>query len=317
MIQKLRVTILMLSVAILGFGQTFPAAKTAEHHLIAGTNILMIPPSGFVPAKIFKGFSSQSDPASMIMIMEIQGPYEEVAKSINDDAFKTRDMKLKSKNAVKIGEFDGVLAEVDHTVNEQVYSKDILIYGNSESSTLINGIFPKDSLQTGRGIRQSILTTVVDQQLISDPRAALVYSISESAGGLKFHSVMGNGMLFNRDLKTPTKSADRATLITDRSYAKMEIKDKKLFCISRIKKYPEDFSMIPAKGLKEIKIDGLSGYELYAKNNDQEDQELYQVILFEEDGGYYLFVGTYAKGSKQAEEDIRNVIRTFKRKPAI
>lgn len=314
MIQKICLKILLLSAAVFGFGQTFPAEKTSVHQHIAGTNILIIPPIDFELSKNFKGFSSQFDPTAMIMVMEIPGPYSEVAKGINAEVLKKAGMTLKSDSAVKIGAFNGILAEVEHPIYERVFSKHILIYGNDESSVIINGICPKDSVQLGRNIKQSLLTTIVDSTVDLNPRAALDYTVDEGAGILFFKSVMGNAMLFNRDLRTPTESADKATLITDRSYAKQEIKDKKLFCISRIKKYPDDYSVIPEKGIKEIEIDGLQGYELYAKNNDKKNEELYQVILFEDDGGYYLLVGTYAEGSKQAEEDIRNIIRTFKHK---
>jgi hypothetical protein len=86
-----------------------------------------------------------------------------------------------------------------------------------------------------------------------------------------------------------------------------------LFCISRLKKYPDDYSVIPSKGINEIELDNLKGFELFAKNNDKENEEMYQVILFDENGGYYLFIGTYEIGSEQAISDIQNIIRTFER----
>ena len=94
----------------------------------------------------------------------------------------------------------------------------------------------------------------------------------------------------------------------------VEIKNEKLFCISRLKKYPDDYSVIPSKGINEIEIDNLKGFELFAKNNDKENEEMYQVILFDGNGGYYLFIGTYITGSEKAISDIKSVIQTFKRK---
>jgi hypothetical protein len=181
-------------------------------------------------------------------------------------------------------------------------------------STIINGVYLKDSLRLGEQIKQSVLSTFVDSEIESNPREALNYSLNENVGSLKFKAVIGNGMFFNRDLKTPTESVDKATLITDKSYAKLEIENEKLFCISRLKKYPDDYSVIPNKGINEIEIDNLKGFELFAKNNDKENEEMYQVILFDENGGYYLFVGTYVAGSEDAISDIKNIIQTFNRK---
>jgi len=223
-------------------------------------------------------------------------------------------MELKAKKEIKVAEFDGLLLELDQSANGMVFSKQIIIYGNEKSSTLINGVYLKDSLQLGKKIRESILTTFVDSKTESNPRDALNYSLNENVGSLKFKAVMGNGMLLNRDLKTPTESEDKATLLTDKSFANVEIKNEKLFCISRLKKYPDDYSVIPSKGINEIEIDNLKGFELFAKNNDKENEEMYQVILFDGNGGYYLFIGTYITGSEKAISDIKSVIQTFKRK---
>jgi hypothetical protein len=223
-------------------------------------------------------------------------------------------MELKTKKEIKVAEFDGLLLELDQSANGMVFSKQIIIYGNEKSSTLINGVYLKDSLQLGEKIKKSILTTFVDSKIESNPRKALNYSLDENIASLKFKAVIGNGMLFNRDLKTPTESVDKATLLTDKSFAKVEIKNEKLFCISRLKKYPDDYSVISSKGINNIEIDNLKGFELFAKNNDKENEEMYQVILFDKDGGYYLFIGTYVTGSDKAISDIKNVIQTFKRK---
>jgi hypothetical protein len=311
---NIRLTASLLLASIIGFGQELPTKKTENHVLIKGTSIYMIPPESFKTSGNFKGFQNPNDPTSMIMTMEIPGPYSEVSKGFNTEILKTRGMELKSKKEIKVSGFDGLLLEIEQPANGSIFSKQIVIYGNEKTSVLINGIFLKDSVQLGKRIKESILTTFVDSNVQSNPRDALNYSLNENAGSLKFHSVIGNGMLFNRDLKTPTESNDKATLVTDKSFAKIEIEDKKLFCISRLKNYPESYSVIPSKGINEIEIDNLKGYELCAKKNNKENEEMYQVILFDQDGGYYLFVGTFLSGSETAILNIKSIIRTFKRK---
>ena len=314
MIKRIRITTLLLSISLAGFGQELPKEKSENHIQIKGTNIFMVPPTSFESSSNFKGFQNPNDQTSMIMAMEIPGPYSEVSKGFNSEMMQKQGMELNTKKEIKVAEFDGLLLELDQTANGMVFSKQIIIYGNEKSSTLINGVYLKDSLQLGEKIKESILTTFVDSKTESNPREVLNYSLNENVGSLKFKSVMGNGMLLNRDLKTPTESADKATLLTDKSFAKVEINNEKLFCISRLKKYPDDYSVIPSKGINEIEIDNLKGFELFAKNNDKENEEMYQVILFDENGGYYLFIGTYVTGSEKAISDIKNVIQTFERK---
>ncbi len=60
-------------------------------------------------------------------------------------------------------------------------------------------------------------------------------------------------------------------------------------------------------------IDDLVGYELYANNNDDANEEMYQIVLFQEKGGYYIFMATYLKEYREeAIKDIKKVIETFR-----
>ena len=311
---KIKQTILLLWISLIGFAQELPTEKTDNHLLIEGTNIFMIPPDSFASSNNFKGFQNPNDQTSMIMILEIPGPYLEVSKGFNAEMLKTRGMELKTKKEIKVANFDGLLIELDQAANGMVFSKQILIYGDEKSSMLINGVYLKDSLALGEKIKKSVLSTIVDAQLKSNPREALDYSLDENVGALQFKSVIGNGMLFNRDLKTPTESIDKASLITDKSFAQVAIENQKLFCISRLKSYPENYAVITSKGINEIEIDHLKGFALFAKNNENTEEEMYQVILFDTDGGYYIFVGTYLAESKKAVQDLSAIIKTFSRK---
>lgn len=311
---KIALSILFFSLSLALFGQEFPKSKTAAHQQIPGTNIFMIPPSTFVPSGNFKGFQNPSDQTSMIMAMEIPGPFSEVTKGFNADMLQARGMQLNGQKQVNLGGFDGLMMELDQPANGMVFSKQILIYGDENNSTLLNGVYLKDSIELGQKIKESMLSIVIDTSLDIDPRASLDYTLDETAGGLRFKGVIGNGMLLNRDLKTPTESPDKATVITDKSFAPAAIDNKKEFCISRLKNYPDPHSLIKEKGINAITLDGLKGFELFAKNNNKINEELYQVILFDPNGGYYLLIGTYVSGSEEATEDVQKIIRTFQRR---
>ncbi len=287
---------------------------TEDHVLVKGTNIYMIPPKGYTESANFKGFQNPDDQTSMIMIVEIPGPFSEISKGFNTEMLATKGMKLISKKEVSINKFKGYLIDLEQDANGLTYAKNILIYGDNNSTTLINGIFLKNSKETETIIKRSVSSTVIDNEVKANPRETLDYNLDENAGNLVYVSVIGNGFLFNRDGKTPTQSDDTATLITDRSYNKAEIGDHKQFCISRLNEFPEDYQVIDKKGINEIEIDSLKGYELYAKNLDRENELFYQVILFQEDGGYYIFIGTYLKNKESALKDIQKIIMTFKRK---
>lgn len=309
-------TIFLIAIlcSLLNYGQQRQNAVTDSPMLVKGTNIYLVPPTGFMRSDNFKGLQKPNDQSSMIMVTEIPGPYEEIYKSLNAENLKKGGMTLKRKEERKVGSYEGSYFEVDHNINNLIFSKHVLVYGDDKFTVMINGIFPKDSVELGRQIHNSILSITLDSSINVDPRSDLDYSLDESGTNLRFKAVMGNGMLFNRDGKTPTESYDRATVITDRSFAKMTIADKKLFSITRLKKYPEDYSVIVSKGINKIEIGGLTGYELFANNNDKPEQEIYQVILFTEEGQYYVFLASFLAHSKDAIQDVKKLILTFKRK---
>ncbi|TRZ42321.1 hypothetical protein [Robertkochia solimangrovi] len=294
--------------------QQFPKSVTEDHRLIAGTNISVIPPDGFEAATAFKGFRSPEDDASMIMVVTIPGPFSEVSKGFSPEMMETRGMELKQKTAVEISGYDGFLLRVDQGAGALKFSKLILIYGDERSSTILNGISPDYDEATFESVKNCVLSTVVLRDMEVDPRQGLDYTLDESGGGFKFVSVTGNGMIFNRDGQIPTQSEDQATLVCDRAYSNAIIKDKKLFSLSRLKKLPEDYSIVPETGINEIILDGILGYELFALRVEEPASALYQVILFPEEGGYYIFLGQYQAEFPSAAEDIKELILTFKTK---
>ncbi|WP_341224981.1 PsbP-related protein [uncultured Arcticibacterium sp.] len=314
MIYKVRYTAFLLFISFISFGQVLPTEKSENHVQIEGTNIFMIPPTEFESSSNFKGFAKPLDQTSMIMAIEIPGPYAEITKGFDSEGLKARGMELKSKKSIKVNKFDGLLIKLDQAANGMIFSKLLLIYGNETQTTFINGVYLQDNTVLGEKIKESILTTVIDTNLEINPREALNYTIDEGVSTLKLHSVMGNAILFNRDLKTPTESPDKATLIVDKSFAKMAIQDKKSFCISRLKEYPENYNIIENRGINDIKIDELKGFELFAQTSDNATDEMYQVILFDSDNTYYIFVANYLASSKETFKEIQSIIKTFKRK---
>jgi hypothetical protein len=283
-----------------------------KHVIISGTNISMIPPPEFEPSKNFKGFNDPNDKMSIIMIVEIPGPFDEISKGFQPDLMKEREMNLISSKRILINGIDGLLLEFNQKVNGLTFSKYALLYGNRNHTTLINGMFLEDSITTGKLIKECINSTVVNLDMNVDPRLAMDYTIDETAGDFTFESVMGNAMMFNK--LHPTDTNQNITIMVDKSYQKTQVADKKTFCIKRLGQLPETYNFIETKGLNEIVVDGISGYELYASSANNPLEELYQAILFDDDGGYFIFIAIYKSDQTTEIENIRNVVKSFKRK---
>lgn len=284
---------------------------TESYVRIDGTNIKLIPPLGFEESPNFKGFQNPDDPTSMIIVVEIPGPYSEISKGFNAEMMATRGMTLINSDSFPINQQQGLFITVDQPSQGLDFRKYILAYGDQSSSVVINGVFIKDSLELGQQIKRSIESIQIDTDIAIDPRADVPFNVDESLGNLKFATVMGNSLLFTRDGIIPqTDSVEKVLLIVDHSYAKLDITDPEAFCIKRLKLYPEPYTLLENTSPEPIQIAGLDGYQLTGVREDSLEKEwIYQVALFEPDGGYILMAGIVENFSALA--DTEAVIQSF------
>ena len=141
-----------------------------------------------------------------------------------------------------------------------------------------------------------------------------VWRLRSRLGNSPTITVMGNGMLLNRDGKTPTESEDKAALAIEKSYGKPVSGDPKNFCLRRLADLQNNYELISKEYPRKTTLGGHEAYELIAIDADDETKEICMTILFEEDGGYYIFLGIYQVGAKQAKTDIKAVMETFSKR---
>ncbi|WP_273443826.1 hypothetical protein [Neolewinella agarilytica] len=304
--------LLVLSVPVFAQSLNEYEAPTAEHQLISGTNIYMVPPLGFELTEQFKGFQNPTDATSMIMVISIPGPFDQITAGFAEETMAARGMKMLGKEKTTVNGKEGLLIEMDQDANGMTFTKSILIYGDAAETTMINGVALKDSVALFGRIKESVHSTLFSEKVEVDPRAELSFEVDETAGNLQFVSVMGNAIMLNRDGKIPTESEDKLNLIIDRSYADQDFADRKAFTLKRLAQFPGGYKIASEDFPREVSLAGLNGYELLAGKADEE--ELHLIILFEEDGGYFIIAGMYSPESEQAKTDFRAIMNTFKQR---
>ena len=288
--------------------------KSSAHQNVTGTRVWLIPPKDYTLSKNFKGFQNPADPSSMIMITEIPGSFKEVTETLNKDKKFPIGMEFISRKDFKLGNSDAALIEMNQNSNNMIFRKEALVFGDSTATTMINGIFLKDSVETGKLIEACLRSSFINENQKIDPRGSLDYSVDETGTNLTFNSVIGNGMLFTLDGKLTTVGL---SLIITESLFKADIKDKKQYAISLIKRMPYSESKIDLeKGINEIEINGIKGYEIYATGKaktTQLEEYIYMVVLSDSDK-YFLLYGTYRQNSAENIASLKKIIKTFKRK---
>lgn len=286
---------------------------TPQHRNIPGTGVSLIPPEGFSDGQNFVGLQ-QRETASSIMVTELPVSYTEIAAGITRPNLLSKGVVLKKLKTLTINKLPATLITGKQNAYGSIFIKYILIVGTDSSTVMINGVYPEKLKKTGAGIKKSMLTTVYEEGKKADPLDALDYTIDVSGTRLRMGAVIQNSLIFSVDGQVPTASDDKTALIIAKSFAEMVIQDKKRFCENRLKQLPDPIEQI--ESTNEIVIDGISGYEIYAKGktkNSGETQSIYQVILFS-DNLYYVLIGITNDKSGESIAEIKKAVQTFRRK---
>src|SRR5688572_5019762 len=311
---KTILTIFLLFISLTTFGQKKIENKlTEEHQNIKGTKISLIPPKGFTEGLNFLGLQ-QTESGSSIMILDIPGPYSETSAGINKENLLSKGVEVSKIEKLIINELPAIFVTGTQNSNGNIYTKYILVFGTDNETIIINGVFSENLKKIGDEIKKSMLTVYYDADKKINPFDAIDYTIDVSETKLKFGKSMSNALIYSVDGKVPTSSSDKTNLIVVKSFSQITQEDKKLFSINRLKKTPIEIES--TQYTNEITIDGISGYEIYAKGkskNSSEIENIYQVTLFS-DNFYYILFGTTNDETDKSIEEIKKAIKTFKRK---
>ena len=93
------------------------------------------------------------------------------------------------------------------------------------------------------------------------------------------------------------------------------IEDQKQYSLARLKQLPRG-NLYEIKEIDPIQIDNLNGYEIVAKGKSKDGKEelVYQVMLFENAGDYFIIVGMCTEQLENTLKQFKSLAKTFKRK---
>jgi hypothetical protein len=291
--------------AISVFGQPGPLTK------VLGTKCSMIPPGGFVAATTFSGFQNAEKGAS-IMINELPAPYQPTVDGFTAEALKTRGMTLISKATVDHHNKKATLIKVTQQANAATFVKQIFVFGDSKVTVLVNGMYPETEKEMEGQIREALFSTVYSAVQNDDPLDAVSFSIEVKDTEFKLAKYLSGSLIYSVDGKMPT---ERPILIIGNSVAKIPAENQKRYAEERLKRLPRgEFNII--KELNELTIDNLKGFEIVAngQTKDGAPELVYQVMLFDDKGDYYIIVGQSKEQFDQYLGAFRKIAKSFRRK---
>ena len=285
--------------------------QTEKLTKVPGTKCSLIAPDNFVTATTFSGFQ-HSETGASIMINEIPAPYQTLVDGFTADTLKARGMTLISKETIDFNNSRATLIHLFQPANGITYIKQILIFGDSKETVLVNGIYPEASKDMEVKIKDALLSTVYNPLQNENPLDAATFTLDINGTHFKLIKYMSGSLLYSTDGKIPT---DKPTLIAGNSIAKVSTPHQQKYAEERLKKLP-GAALSVIKEIKEITIDHLKGYEIVAegKTKNREPELIYQVMLFNDKGGYYIIVGQAKEELQKNLEIYKQVSKTFKRR---
>lgn len=174
-----------------------PQEVAAGRKVVPGTKVSLIPPAGFEPSDSFTGFEDRRNNAR-IVVLQIPMPFEELMKGFSEEAFSERGMTLHRKEAVKIGEREGVLLFLT-LEREGVRFGQWMAYFGTESLTVnvVAGFPEANGAEFSEKLRQSILSARLEAAE-PDPLANLSFTF-DAPSKLKLVSRMANALTYTKD----------------------------------------------------------------------------------------------------------------------
>lgn len=300
----------LLSLFILCSG--FIYSQEGKPVLIPGTKCSMVPPPGFILSNSFSGFQEMASGSTM-MVSEIPSDYTGIVSGFTADALRSKGMMLVNRTEVSVGRSKGVIIKASQTANGINYLKQILIFGAGANTVLVNAVYKESFKQQEPAIKAALLTTIYDPAQNNDPVAAAPFILDLAGSGLKPVKYMAGSLIYSADGKIPT---DKPTLIVGTTLGqKVAVKDQKEFAEARLKKLPRGESLL-IKNEEAVSINGMAGYEIesYGLSPANKPALVYQVMLFDENGYYYIIVGQAAEDMTGWLQHFKKAAKTFRRK---
>lgn len=294
---------------------TLCLAVSAVADPVAGTSVILTPPSGYETSPRVPGYVSTSTAAS-IVVTELPGNYEQILAGVTDgNGLKARDLTLVDKSDVQIGGNPAVLLRIDQKLKGTLLKKWIAVVNRGPSTVLIVATWPDANKDQEGLLKQSILSSTFGKP--HDPTDALSFTI-QPMSPFQIATVVGQTLILSPEGRFPVKDEDTPFMVVGLSPAHAaKIDDQKAFAERRIMDV-KAAKRISVDQSEPIEVHGLKGYRTLAHGMGtiaDTPMKIHQVMLFRQDG-YALILGvTAASRSEMYLPMFAEITKTFLLKP--
>lgn len=304
--------LLLLFVCLLSFRVIGQSKATRQP--VGGLAYSLVPPPEFVPATTFDGFQNERLGAS-IMVTELPTPAASTAASFTAQALKAKGMVLRGQERVMIGKQVVPLLAVSQNAYGTSFLKQILIWGDAQKTVLVSGTYPETNKRTEYQIQAALMTIAATSKPAVDPLAALTFVVDVKQTPFKLAKVMAGTCAYTTSGTIP---ATGPNLLVGNSLGRTAPTSRAQwdsFSRERLKKLPHGENARITQ-VKRVKVGRLAGTEIIATSTDKDGKPslMYQMMLFDAKGAYYLIFGTTTDNFDRNEALFRQIAQTFRLK---
>jgi hypothetical protein len=290
-----------------------PRLGAAETPPVAGTNVILQPPTGFSRSNRFAGFEHPEGPAT-ILVAEVPAPVEQLQESLYTAERVPRGLKVRDVERVRVSGREGLLYEAAHTVDGNPVEKWILFLGDGSASLMITATYPTARAGELRDVlRAAVLSARWERSGTPQPFDGLPFRLAPGER-LKVAGRLSGLLVLTEQGGMETRPGE-PYFVAGSSTRAVAIEDVGDFARLRLARTP-NIEVVTVLSGGPVTVDGTSAYELVADARVRASDlaiRVYQVVV--PDGGHYYLLQGFV-GAERAEEymvEFRRVTASVRR----
>jgi hypothetical protein len=304
---------------------------TAQHVVIPGTHVAVIPPSGAKPQSSFNGFEIQSRSIRLEAI-ERRIPFNQAYGTITPEGLEADGVKAEDISDVNLNGKPAKLVSGTMTVKENDRADNagdirviLMILGNENVTLYLYGYYPGTDKTAEGLLRNSMLSAILEPK--QKENASGAYSITTAGTSFKFQDeVAGTRYYSINDNQAKASSGDAVYTVSSQNQT-VQAPDRESFAHEAAARYLSQFEYEIISG-KNVSYGGLPGIEIIAdlkSVNSRNDKTArgarvkrtlpargYQTLLFDDSGKVYYFSGIAVRDADNYLAQFIRITSTFK-----
>lgn len=252
---------------------------------VPSTRVTLDPPAGFELSQQFPGFTDGAL-GSITVAEMLNVPRSEMQALLTPDAIASKGMKELERAA----DAGAVLIHVEQTVQSVSVEKWMRIDGDDENTVMVVATVAKGDPRIS-ALRTALETVELAPAASREVPASIRYGITPG-GGLQQAGTFGSMQMFTLEGKKPPLPDGEPRFMSGPSLNAVDLSDVPAFARLRLSQLP--FENPRNIDLKEVEVDGRPGIELTALATHPDtrvDRVIYQLVLPDENGTYFIAVG--------------------------